>query len=152
MAPAWRLHSLVAASEAVPGSSSARTDDANLLLVLLCFLAPSAEIPSNILFRGATRRKRWNIQGKIEETDAVHAGLAPEIGSFLSDIPRLDKAFHELHMSSAVVKNSEEIYTLEKAIASRVRESLPLECFHFWKCQALIAVYRAIPWKYIEYA
>ena len=150
IAPSWRYPS--PASEAVPGSSASHSEDANTLLLLLCFLAPSTKVPPDILFRGATCRKRWNVQGEIEETDAIHAGLAPEVGSLLSDIQRLSNAFHELHLSSAVSKNSDQTYTLNEAVASRVRGSLPLNHFSFWKCQALIAVYRAIPWKYTESA
>ncbi len=123
-----------------------------MLLVLLCFLAPSAKIPLDILFSGATPRKRWNVHGEIEETDAIHAGLAPELGSLLSDIPRLSNAFHELNLLSALSKNSAQTYTLDEAVATRACKSLPPEHFSFWKRQALVVTYRAIPWKYIESA
>ncbi|KND92894.1 hypothetical protein TOPH_02403 [Tolypocladium ophioglossoides CBS 100239] len=59
--PAWKAPSLAAVSEAVPGSSSIRSEDANILLVLLSFLSPSEEIPLDLLFRGAMPRRRWTV-------------------------------------------------------------------------------------------
>lgn len=81
---------------------------------------------------------------------AVPAGLAPELYNLLSDIPRLDNAFHELNLSSAVLKNSDQTYTLDEIVASRIRERLSTENLSFYNHQALIVAYRAIPWKYIE--
>jgi hypothetical protein len=125
------------------------SDDAKRLLLLLSFLA-AEEIPVDLLVRGATPRRRWDIQGEIEGVDALRAGLDPELGSFLSDTLRLSNAFFELDLLSAVSKNSGQTYTLNEAVAGRIHESLPPEHRSFWRCQALVVAYRAIPWKYIE--
>lgn len=147
--PAWEA-SLAAVSDDILGPGGVHSEDAKLLLLLLSFLSTSDKIPVN-LFRGAVPRKRWNAQGKIEEVDAVHAGLAPELRSFLSHTPRLSNSFHELDLLSAISKNHhDQTYTLDDALASRVRERLRLEDHSFWRCQALLVAYRAIPWKYIE--
>ncbi|KAK0628691.1 hypothetical protein B0T17DRAFT_588740 [Bombardia bombarda] len=142
--------SLAAVSEAIPGSSEIRLEGANILLVLLSFLMTSEIIPLDLLVRGATPRRRWNAQGKIDEVDAICAGLVPELSSLLSDMPRLSNAFHELGLSSAVSKNSSQAYTVDEAVAARVRESLSPELHSFWRCQALVVAYRSISWKYIE--
>lgn len=91
------------------------------------------------------------MQGGIEEEDANRAGLVPELGSLLSDSSRLTNAFHELE-SPAVISTSGQVYTLNEAIASCVRENLSTEGLCFWRCQVLILAYRAIPWKYNESA
>ena len=143
--PTWKAPSLAA----VPGSIDIRSEDAKVLLILLSFLATSEKIPLDLLFRGATPRKRWNELGEIEEVDAIHAGLVPELGSLLSDIPRLNNTFHELVLSSAVSENSDQVYTVDEAVA-RVHESLSPELHSFWRYHALVIAYRAIPWKYIE--
>jgi hypothetical protein len=148
--PAWKAPSLAAVSEAILGSSHIHSEDANILLTLLSFFTTSEKIPLDLLFRGGTPRRRWTVQGEIEGVDTFHAGLAPELGSLLSDIQRLGNAFHELDLSSAVSKNSDETYTLNEAVAGRVRGSLSPELLYFWRYQALTVAYRAIPWKYIE--
>lgn len=147
---AWKAASLAAASGAIPGSSYTGSEDAHVLLTLLSFLTTSEEIPLDLLFRGATPRGRWTAQGEIKEVDATRAGLAPELRSILSDLQRLGNACHELDLWSAVSKNSDQAYTMSEAVARRVRENLSPELLSFWRCQALLVTYRAIPWKYIE--
>ncbi|RDA90092.1 hypothetical protein CP533_2944 [Ophiocordyceps camponoti-saundersi (nom. inval.)] len=110
------------------------------------------KIPSDLLLRGATPRRRWTVQGEIEEANALRAGLAPELITLLSDTLRLDSAFDELHLSATVSKNPDQTYTLTEAAADRIHESLCPEQLSFWRQQALTAVYRAVPWKYIESA
>lgn len=126
------------------------SDDANMLLVLLSFFSTSEKISLDLPFRGATPRRRWNELGEIEGVDAVRAGLAGDVGSLLSDNPRLANAFRELNQSSAVSMNTDHTYTLDEAVARRVREGVALEHLSFWRRQALIITYRAIPWRYIE--
>lgn len=150
LSPPWRNPSLVAASEAASAWSEIQSEDAKILLVLISFFSTVDKIPINLLFRGAAPCKRWTAQGGIEEVDAIHVGLAPELLDFLSDITRLERSFHSLIPSSAVSKDHEQIYTLGKAAANHVRERLSAEDLLFWKYQALIITYRAIPWKYIE--
>ncbi|RSL49133.1 hypothetical protein CEP53_009263 [Fusarium sp. AF-6] len=104
----------------------------------------------DLLSRGAAPRKRWTTLGGIEEVDAVHTGLAPELRSLLSDDKRLESVFDGLGLSSVVSRDHDQNYTLDETIASHARESVPAEDFPFWRCQALIVSYRAIPWKYIE--
>lgn len=143
---------MVSVSEAIAKLSDNHSEDANILLVLLSFLSTSENVPLHLLFRGATPRRRWTVSGDVKDSGPIHAGLAPQLGSFLSDIRRLGNAFHELELSSAVSEDSDQIYTVNDAVVRRVQEGLSSECVHFWRCQALIVAYRAIPWKYLEFA
>jgi hypothetical protein len=147
--PAWKAPAL-AASRAVPGLCDNFSEDAGILLVLLSFLTTHENIPPDLLFRGATPKKRWNTHGEIDETDAKCVGLAPELVGLLSDVPKLNNAFHELALSSAVSKKSDQTYAVNGAAMAGVHVSLAPEFHSFWKYQALIVAYRAIPWKYIE--
>ncbi|KAF5619782.1 hypothetical protein F52700_11610 [Fusarium sp. NRRL 52700] len=146
----WKASSIAAVSETFPGSNGGYSEDASILLAFLSVLAVSEKVPLDLLSRGAAPRRRWNMRGEIEEVDAVAAGLAPEVYSLLSGSSRLSDAFHELELSSAVSKNVDETYNLDESIASRIRERLLPEDLLFFRTQALIVVYRAIPWKYIE--
>ena len=105
-------------------SSLTCSDEASLLLILLSFLSTSEKVPLELLFRGATPRKRWNEHGNIDEVNAMDAGLIPELASLCSDTLRLGNAFHELHVASAVSKNSAQDYTVCTAVAARLREKL----------------------------
>lgn len=122
---------------------------ARTLLFLLSFLKPSVGIASSFLSRGATPRKRWTPQGEAEEADALRAGLDPELVSILSDRSRLESAFHELQRLNAVSETGNQTYTLNEALATRVLGSLE-QNLPFWRDQALIVMYRGIPWKYLE--
>lgn len=146
----WKLQSLKAATEALPRLSDANLDDANLLLVFLCFLADHEKISVDFLFRGATPRKRWSEHGGIEEMDANRAGLSQELARLLSDISRLSNAFHELELLSVVSKHSDQTYTVDEVVVGHIRASLSPELLSIWRGQALIVAYRSIPWKYIE--
>lgn len=123
--------------------------DSCTLLLLLSSLKPSVVIASSFLLRGATPRKRWTPQGEAEEADALQAGLDPELVCILSDGPRLENAFHELQRLDAVSETGNQTYTLNEALATRVLGSLE-QNLPFWRDQALIVMYRGIPWKYLE--
>jgi hypothetical protein len=117
----WKTPSLKAASGALHKSSNTNSEDASVLLVLLCFLATRENIPIVLLFRGATPRKRWTVYGKIEDMDAICTGLIPELSKFLSEIPRLRNAFNELDLLSMASKNADQIYSVDEAVVGRVR-------------------------------
>lgn len=142
--------SLTTLSGAIPESNHICSEDANILLLLLSFLDTAEKIPVELLSRGATPRKRWSSQGMIEETSAIDAGLSPEICSLLSDIPRLGNAFKILEMRAIVSKHADQAYILTKSISHLLHGELSAQQLSFWKLQALIVAYRAIPWKYIE--
>lgn len=144
---AWAA-SLVAVSEAVPGAGNI-SEDAQVLLLILSFLSTSDRVPLD-LFNGAMLRKRWNVQGEIVEVDAVHAGLAAELCSFLSDTSRIRDTLHELSLSSAVSQNQDQTYTLNEAVVGPIRTKLGVEELSFWRRQALVLTYRGISWKYLE--
>jgi hypothetical protein len=136
--------------------NATQAEDAHVLLTLLSLLSTSDKIPFDLLFRGATPRKRWTIQGEVEEVDADRVGLAPQVACLLSDAPRLSEAFQKLEESSSVVLDSAvgstKAYKLNEAIASNARAKLSGEDLSSWRWQALIVTYRAIPWKYLESA
>lgn len=146
----WKAPSLAATHIAVPKLIGVHLEDANTLLALLCFLAPSESTHLDLLFRGATPRKRWNTRGEIEEIDTTRVGLAPELCHLLLDLPRLSRASHELELLSAISKTSDQSYTVDEAITSRVYGNLSPELRFFWQSQALVISYRPIPWKCIE--
>ncbi|KAH8751628.1 hypothetical protein F5883DRAFT_208034 [Diaporthe sp. PMI_573] len=53
-------------------------------------------------------------------------------------------------LSRSILNKSGQAYMLDKEAASGIRRNLSAEETVFWKCQAFITEYRAIPWKYIE--
>ncbi len=120
-----------------------------LLLVLLCFLA-SSEVPLDLLSRGASPRRRWNAHGEIEEKDALHFGLTSALVDLLSSITRLNNAVGELVSLSAISKNSDQTYMVNRAVQTHVFNILPPGLHSFWRLQALVVAYRSIPWKYLE--
>ncbi|CVL11857.1 hypothetical protein FPRO06_07906 [Fusarium proliferatum] len=141
---------MAAVSESFPGSSNRYSEDASILLAFLSVLAVSERVPLDLLSRGAAPRRRWNTRGEIAAVDAAAAGLNPELYSLLSGSSRLSDAFHELELLSALSKNTDETYNLDEIVVSRIRERLSPESLSFFRSQALIVVYRAIPWKYVE--
>ncbi|KAF4332252.1 hypothetical protein FBEOM_13952 [Fusarium beomiforme] len=147
----WKGASFVKSLEAIPSSYDRYSDDSKILLVFLSFLSISDKIPPELFFRGAVPCKRWSAEGNIEDVDATHSDLSQELSSFLSDESRLHNSLDELRSSSAILDDSEGSYTLNEAM-SGISKKLTAEDLSFWRCQVLVAVYRAIPWKYIEYA
>jgi len=145
----WKAPSVAAASGALPGAIEAHSENAKLLLVLLCFLA-SSKVPIYLLHGGASPRRRWNDHGEFEEASAAHVGLHSELVDLLSSIAELDSTLCELMSISAISENSDQTYTLNRAVQDHVSNYLPPELHSFWRLQALIAAYRSIPWKYIE--
>ncbi|CAG7555081.1 unnamed protein product [Fusarium equiseti] len=149
--PAWRASALEAASQSLFDESSTRSEDASVLLVLLSFFSPCEKIPLDLFIRGSTPRKRWTVEGKIELVNATRVGLASELVDLLSDAQRLRQAFGELCQSAAVLRYSDETYHLNEDMSARVHRSLAPDTLPFWRQQALVVAYRAVPWKYIEF-
>lgn len=125
------------------------SEDAGLLLVLLCFLANS-EVSLYLPFRGANPRRRWDEHGEIGETDALCSGLHSELVHLLSNIVKLGNALDELVSLSVISRNADQTYMVDQAVVTRVSDSLPPELHSFWRLQALVVAYRSIPWKYLE--
>jgi hypothetical protein len=148
--PAWRASALEAASQSLFDESFTRSEDASVLLVLLSFFSPCEKIPLNLFVRGSTPRKRWTVEGNIEFADASRVGLASELVDLLSDAQRLTRAFDELCRSAAVLRYPDETYHLNEDMSARVHRSLAPDTLPFWRQQALVVAYRAMPWKYIE--
>ena len=124
-------------------------DDAHILLALLSFFPTTEEVPLDLLVRGATPRQRWTVQGEIIEPQAVESGLCLELQTLLSDVSRVHVAFQVLqtHLGVSLL---DQACSVHEKIVCRVRETLPTEYTVFWRFQALIVSYRAIPWKHIE--
>lgn len=146
----WKAASLTAVSEALPQLGEAGSEGARILLVLLCFLTRS-EVPLTLCIRGATPRKRWNGSGEIEEVEALHTGLVPELVHTLSSPADLNNALHFLQSESAISRNSDTICFVDPTISARISDNLPLELQSFWRLQALVIAFRSIPWKYLEF-
>ncbi|KAH8722857.1 hypothetical protein GQ44DRAFT_729252 [Phaeosphaeriaceae sp. PMI808] len=115
----------------------------------MSFLPTCKEVPLELLFRGATPRRRWTVQGEGEESDAIASGLCLELQNLLSDQSKMLNAVQELDLLPAA-SGFDQPYGLNEQVTLRVRENVPIEQVLFWRCQALIVVYRAIPWKYLE--
>ncbi|EFQ36734.1 uncharacterized protein GLRG_11841 [Colletotrichum graminicola M1.001] len=62
----------------------------------------------------------------------------------------LNDAMCELWRLSAVSTDVEGTYTLHPDVKATVLEKLPSASYPFWRLQALITAYRAVPWKYLE--
>ncbi|KAL1876258.1 hypothetical protein Daus18300_002886 [Diaporthe australafricana] len=135
-------------SKTIAGLNGFSAEDARIIELLVSFFSPSHAITYDFLLRGGSPRKRWTPDGGIEETDATAAGLSPELTSILSDHARLSHALNDL--STIVLRKSAQDYILDEEAASRIRQDLPSDAQLYWKTQALIVAYRAIPWKYIE--
>lgn len=148
---AWRASALEAVSSYLFDEHSSRSEDASILLVLMSFFSPYDKIPLDLLVRGSTNRRRWTADGKIETVDAIPVGLVPELAELLSDASRLSNIFEELCRVSAILKYSDDAYHLNEDMSARIHESLDPKGLSFWRQQALIVAYRAIPWKYIEF-
>lgn len=134
-------------SEKSAGFNGSTTGDARLAL-LLSFLSPACKITHEFLLRGGSSRKRWTISGGVEEVDATTAGLAPELAGLLSDTPKLINALNSL--APAMLKQQDQGYTLDIDAVKSIHQDLSAEALVFWKTQALIVSFRAIPWKHIE--
>lgn len=141
----WKALSKAIAEQARPGLKRA---DESLLLILLCFL--NHEVSLDVLFRGASSRKRWTKKGEKENAGPSRMGLAKDLQLLLSDRPRLEMAFHGLEKRSAIKKNHNEIYTVISVIRNHILDQLPRQLHSFWRLQALIIAYRAVPWKHLE--
>ncbi|KAF5267317.1 hypothetical protein FOXYS1_1820 [Fusarium oxysporum] len=146
-----RNSALEAASQSLFDASSTRSEDASVLLVLLSFFSPCEKIPLELFTRGSTPRKRWTIEGEVELVDATKVGLTSWLIDILADGQRLTRAFRELCQLAAVLKYPDETYHLNEDMSARVHRSLAPDALPFWRQQALIVAYRAIPWKYIEF-
>jgi hypothetical protein len=141
----WKTLSKAIAEQARPGL--VRTDE-SLLLILLCFF--NDEVSLDVLSRGASPRKRWTRQGEIENIGPSRMGLAPDLQFLLSDRTRLEIAADELEKHSAITKNFNETYTVISVIRNHILDQLPRQLHSFWRLQALIIAYRAVPWKHLE--
>jgi hypothetical protein len=140
----WKTLSTIAASGAVPRPRINYSKNTGLLLVLLCFLA-SSEIPLDLLYRGGSPRRRWNIHDGIEKINTLHIGLSSTLVDLLSSIAKLNNAFGELMSLSAISKYSNQTYIINRAVQVYISDNLPPELHSFWKLQALVVAYRSIP-------
>ncbi|KAF4991779.1 hypothetical protein FGRMN_7619 [Fusarium graminum] len=149
--PAWKDSAIEAVSHSLYDENSTRSEDASVLLVLLSFFSPCERIPLDLFACGSTPRKRWTVEGEIELVDATKVGLALGLIELLTDDQRLTRALTELCHSAAILRYSDETYHLNEDMSARVHRSLASDALPFWRQQALIVAYRAIPWKYIEF-
>jgi hypothetical protein len=144
----WKASSLAAASKAVPGLELNGSEDAKLLLLLLCFLG-QPEIPLDLLSSGASSRMRWNKQGGLDESTALVPGLLPELIHICSHPRALDGALSKLGSLAAVSRNAQTC-SLDRHVRDALSSVLPIESRSVWRIQAFIVAYRSIPWKYLE--
>lgn len=129
-----------------PFSSS----DADMLLRLLCFFAPSHDIPVEMLRLGTSLRNRWTKEGSTAtRKSSVHHNLA----AFISDEIRTDAALQalvELGVILFATVNGHKTYKIRPRLIEETLAKLESDCIKFWKQQALLVSYHAITWKYIE--
>lgn len=127
---------------------SGPTRDADMIGKLVSFFAPSQQFTQHLLCRGGSHRRRWTKEGGIEEVDAMCAGLWKELAAVLSDAQRLSDALN--YLKGTLLQPFDQGYVLNDDMSGRIRKSLSADDLRLWQSQALIVVYRAIPWKYIE--
>lgn len=146
----WKTPCTRVASDVLPGLEGTESEDAKVLVVLLCFLAQS-EIPLALLSRGASRRKRWDESGGIEQREAFGSGLFDELVRICSCNMTLNRALSQLQSSSAIPKISDDTFKLDQCVKAAILRRIPTEHHSAWRLQALIIACRSIPWKYLEH-
>ncbi|WQF76964.1 Putative tetratricopeptide-like helical domain superfamily [Colletotrichum destructivum] len=127
-------------------------NDVNILSTLSSFFAPEKEIPLDMLHRGATPRNRWSKKGDIQARDS---NVDSEVAAFLKDRNRVARALEKLCQSGEAAKPPvahmvPEWYTISQSLRERTLAKLDGEQRKFWKEQALLVAYYALPWKNIE--
>lgn len=107
------------------GPTFAPAGDAEILACLVSFLSPAQKLTYDFLSRGGSRRRRWAVNGSIKETDALSAGLTPELAHLLSDHNRLSRTLDQL--SGSTLKKLDQAYVLNGNAAGRIRQDLSPE-------------------------
>ncbi|KAK2761093.1 hypothetical protein CKAH01_16388 [Colletotrichum kahawae] len=144
--PVPRLRTFDADQTGRPFSSS----DADMLLRLSCFFAPLHDIPVEMLRLGTTPRNRWTKNGS---TATRQSRVHPNLAAFISNQRRTDAALQALVESGAIsfdTVNGHKTYKIRPRLMEETLAKLELDCIKFWKQQALLVLYHAITWKYIE--
>ena len=140
--------SIVMASEAVTNPRDTGSADAECLMMLLAFLA-NQEIPTDLLYRGASPRKRWDEGGEIVGTDAAYLGLSDDLIRICSP-EKLPNTLSKLQSMSVIIWISKSNFKLVETERNVILRRLPSSTYSFWRLQALILASRSIPWKYLE--
>ncbi|OQE47533.1 hypothetical protein PENCOP_c001G09023 [Penicillium coprophilum] len=134
--------------EVIPHLKATGSADSARLMILLSYLA-NYELPVDLLYRGASPRKRWTKDGDIVEEDPGELGLSDDLIRICSP-DTLTKVLSKLQSSSAIDWVSNSRFKLSERARDRMLNMLPGSTHSFWCLQALILASRSIPWKYLE--
>ncbi|KAL0764103.1 hypothetical protein CaCOL14_013430 [Colletotrichum acutatum] len=125
-------------------------DDTDKLLRLSYFFASSYHVPVDMLRSGTAPRCRWSKEGDVVcRQSSVH----PHLVSFINDQTRLEDAIDKLtekRYIECTTTDGLKMYRLLPNGSSKALDGLDQESASYWKRQALLVSYHAIPWKYLE--
>ncbi|KAI8272752.1 hypothetical protein K4K59_011166 [Colletotrichum sp. SAR11_240] len=99
---------------------------------------------------GTTPRNRWTKNGS---TATRQSCVHPNLAAFISNERRTDAALQALVESGAIsfdTVNGHKTYKIRPRLMEETVAKLEPDCIKFWKQQALLVLYHAITWKYIE--
>lgn len=144
--PSQGTRSVAIASELTLDPTDTGSADAELLIILLSFLADH-EVSAEFLCRGASPRKRWTDDGLISEIRPAELGLSEDLIHICSP-NTLTKTLSKLQ--SAIVWTTTSRFKLRERERERILERLSPRN-PFWCLQALIVACRSVPWKYLEH-
>lgn len=117
----------------------------SLLLQLCCFFG-DASIPTSLLHRGSTPRRRWNEFGEVVECTPAEAGIHPIVLDFLADDVFPSQAFEVLVSNSQIHWLSEaSMFTVNESIKRQTVDRMDEGVREVWTRQALLFVAHASP-------
>ena len=128
-----------------------KSDDACLLLVLLCFLDVSV-IAKGVLKRAGITRKCWNELGEVEEVLPSQSGLCAGLLEVICSEAKLDEAIAALATTSLLSVNAA---SGDMSLSMQTRDHtlglLDSDTKSYWKSQALLLICHGFPRdKYLE--
>lgn len=127
------------------------SDDACLLLVLLCFLDVSA-IAKGVLKRAGVPHKCWNELGEVEEMLPSQSELCASLLEIMCSEAKLDEAIAALATTSLLSINAASgNMSLSIQTRDRTLGLLDNDAKTYWKSQAMLLISHGFPSdKYLE--
>jgi len=128
--------------------------DATTLLLLFCFLEPSA-ISEVLLHRGSTLQRRWHEDGEVTEVSAEVEGLDRHLTALIQNETEFDTAIEKL-LSYSLISCNKEIdglrsFSVHPLVQYCTRERVSPATANTWRWQAILLICHAFPRnRYIE--
>ena len=128
--------------------------DATNLLLLFCFLEPSA-ISEVVLHRGSIPQKRWGETGNVAEVSAEAEGLDRNLTKLIQNEMEFDAAIERLRSFSLVSCNRDtngfQNFSIHPLVQFAAAQRLSLSTLNRWRWQAVLLICHAFPRnRYLE--